>query len=495
MITDLTYNLNTIESQWDGSGNMTMQQLNTDNGVLERALCWDEENRLTTTRDDIYLTNNIYDASGTRVWKLAAEANYMWSNGNLYASGDLNLRTLYQSEYTTITDVGYTKHYYIEGQRIASKLGGGFSGMGETEMGGDESTISTNLEPLDREIDALGERFWNKMMRDFTCVGINGENLNMDQQLPAIENLIKRDDTEHDLYFYHGDHLGSSSYNTDINGDATQHLEYLPFGEDFIHEQNATSYYTPYTFSAKERDMETQYSYFGARYYDAGLSIWLSVDPMSDKYPSISAYNYCMWNPVMLVDPDGRDIETDENTYKIIEKGLVAILGSKNPFSLDGSKMKVGEYNREDFNDTQLEVIDKFSALIEDKTVVTVKSVGQNEPIAENDGNSLFQVGDGAAGITIPYSANNEIVKQSVYIAVDPQRRETENGQTTITREKSWYSALTAIHEIAGHAFENRFNRSSGAEQRNRNVESFENRFRQIFMNNGTPIKGTATKH
>ena len=290
---------------WDGSGNMTMQQLNTDNGVLERALCWDEENRLAATRDEIYLTHNSYDASGTRVWKIAAEANYMWFNGNLYASGDLNLRTLYQSEYTTITDVGYTKHYYIEGQRIASKLGGGFSGMGETDLGGDESTISANLEPIDREIDALGERFWSKMMRDFTCVGINGENLNMDRQLPAIDNLLKRDDTEHDLYFYHGDHLGSSSYITDINGDATQHMQYLPFGEDFIHEQNATSYYTPYTFSAKERDLETQYSYFGARYYDAGLSIWLSVDPMSDKAPDWTPYRYSFQNPVKYIDPNG----------------------------------------------------------------------------------------------------------------------------------------------------------------------------------------------
>jgi len=174
-------------------------------------------------------------------------------------------------------------------------------------MGGDESTISANLEPIDREIDALGERFWSKMMRDFTCVGINGENLNMDRQLPAIDNLLKRDDTEHELYFYHGDHLGSSSYITDINGDATQHMQYLPFGEDFIHEQNATSYYTPYTFSAKERDMETQYSYFGARYYDAGLSIWLSVDPLASKYPHESPYAYCGNNPVMMIDPDGQE--------------------------------------------------------------------------------------------------------------------------------------------------------------------------------------------
>jgi hypothetical protein len=32
----------------------------------------------------------------------------------------------------------------------------------------------------------------------------------------------------------------------------------------------------------------------------------LSVDPMADKYPGISPYAYCAWNPIMLVDPDGR---------------------------------------------------------------------------------------------------------------------------------------------------------------------------------------------
>ena len=36
--------------------------------------------------------------------------------------------------------------------------------------------------------------------------------------------------------------------------------------------------------------------------------MWLSVDPMSDKYPSISPYSYCAWNPVKLVDPDGRTV-------------------------------------------------------------------------------------------------------------------------------------------------------------------------------------------
>ena len=63
-----------------------------------------------------------------------------------------------------------------------------------------------------------------------------------------------------------------------------------------------------YTFSAKERDSETGLSYFGSRYYSSDLSIWLSVDPMSDKYASLSPYVYCADNPVKLVDPNGEEI-------------------------------------------------------------------------------------------------------------------------------------------------------------------------------------------
>ena len=37
-------------------------------------------------------------------------------------------------------------------------------------------------------------------------------------------------------------------------------------------------------------------------------AIWLSVDPLSDKYPYISPYTYCNWNPIKYVDPDGKDV-------------------------------------------------------------------------------------------------------------------------------------------------------------------------------------------
>ena len=72
----------------------------------------------------------------------------------------------------------------------------------------------------------------------------------------------------------------------------------------------------------EQRDEETGYGYFGARYMDHELmTMWLSVDPMADKYPSISPYAYCAWNPVKLVDPDG--MEAIDDWYKNEETGAV----------------------------------------------------------------------------------------------------------------------------------------------------------------------------
>ena len=78
------------------------------------------------------------------------------------------------------------------------------------------------------------------------------------------------------------------------------------------------------TFTGKELDEETGYGYFGARYYDPTiLTSWTAVDPMADKYPSLSPYNYCAWNPIKLVDPDGREWDpASEEIVSEYKKGL-----------------------------------------------------------------------------------------------------------------------------------------------------------------------------
>ena len=70
--------------------------------------------------------------------------------------------------------------------------------------------------------------------------------------------------------------------------------------------------------TGKERDSETGFSYFGARYYDSDiLTGWLSVDPLADKYPSLSPYAYCAWNPIRLIDPDGEQVQRPPLRYGV----------------------------------------------------------------------------------------------------------------------------------------------------------------------------------
>jgi len=91
------------------------------------------------------------------------------------------------------------------------------------------------------------------------------------------------------------------------------------YGEDYIY-QRINSWNVPYTFSGKERDSETGYSYFGARYYASDESVWLSVDPLSDKYPSTSGYMYVMGRPTALIDPNG--MNTIRSDAEMFEEGF-----------------------------------------------------------------------------------------------------------------------------------------------------------------------------
>ena len=107
------------------------------------------------------------------------------------------------------------------------------------------------------------------------------------------------------MYYYHPDHLGTSTALTDINGEPYQFFLNLPFGETMAEQLGSHYYNSPYKFNGKELDEETGLYYYGARYYDPRVSNWLSVDPLAEKFPNASPYNYCLDNPINLIDPDG----------------------------------------------------------------------------------------------------------------------------------------------------------------------------------------------
>jgi RHS repeat-associated protein len=69
------------------------------------------------------------------------------------------------------------------------------------------------------------------------------------------------------------------------------------------------------------------YSYFGARYYDPELSVWLSVDPLADEYPSTSPFMYVRGMPIILTDPNGMNDDEWDVNFKTGEKTWVSSKG------------------------------------------------------------------------------------------------------------------------------------------------------------------------
>ncbi|MDM1045763.1 hypothetical protein HXZ87_13095, partial [Myroides sp. R163-1] len=108
------------------------------------------------------------------------------------------------------------------------------------------------------------------------------------------------------IWWYHSDHLGSSSYLTDINGIPTHYYGYLPFGELMV-EHNNSNYDNVYKFNGKELDPQTGYYYYGARYYDPTMSIFLSVDPLAEQ--TMEPYSYVGNNPIRYTDSTGKKKE------------------------------------------------------------------------------------------------------------------------------------------------------------------------------------------
>ncbi|WP_260209431.1 RHS repeat domain-containing protein [Apibacter adventoris] len=137
-------------------------------------------------------------------------------------------------------------------------------------------------------------------------------------------------------YYDHADHLGSSSYITNLGAQKVQHVAYVPLGEVLIEERNQ-SWNTPYLFNGKELDEETGLSYYGARYYNPRESIFLNVDPMFEE--TMTPYQYTYQNPIRFTDPTGMSANPiyDENVnfLRTDDRGLQgeAIIMNKDNFS------------------------------------------------------------------------------------------------------------------------------------------------------------------
>ena len=127
-------------------------------------------------------------------------------------------------------------------------------------------------------------------------------------------------------YYYLKDHLGNTRMAISYNGSTPtveQTSEYYPFGSMFT--QNNLSK-NKYLYNGKELNNEFFENYdYGARFYDAELGRWHSVDPLAEKFSAYTPYNYCLNNPVSLKDHDGEEPITaiiDAITAFTVEAGM-----------------------------------------------------------------------------------------------------------------------------------------------------------------------------
>jgi RHS repeat-associated protein len=255
---------------YDPSGNQVTDD-DVTNGQI-RILDWDEENRLQEISDNGHTTTFKYDDAGERVIKRGAHGE-----------------TAYVNQFWTVRNRSVaTKHVFVGSSRMASKLSPG------------EGTANADGDPF---AQVVGKWYLHRSQQGW----VNGKNTqhNPNNQLgTSLPNGLAEDQF---IFFFHPDHLGSTSFVTDRDGELYEHVGYFPFGETWV-EQASNTENIPYLFTGKELDQETGLYYFGARYYDPRTSVWQSADPALMVSPTskiLAAYSYSFQNPLRLKDPNG----------------------------------------------------------------------------------------------------------------------------------------------------------------------------------------------
>ena len=124
--------------------------------------------------------------------------------------------------------------------------------------------------------------------------------------------------------YYDKDHLGNVHQVTEADGTKTgyviQKINYYPFGAQFC-DGSTDSNVQSHKYNGKEMDkMHGLNTYdYGARQYNPITARWDRIDPLAEKYYSISPYVYCMNNPMNAIDPEGMDIWKIDSNGNIVE--------------------------------------------------------------------------------------------------------------------------------------------------------------------------------
>ena len=338
---------------YDANGNPTL--VTNDSTNTTREMYWDEDNRLMVLSDNGKTSRYTYNAAGERIMKSYGTMEGVYINGapQGITFHETDNFTLYPASILSVNKNRFTKHYFLGDKRVASRIGtglfnnvygrnGSYVTAGQQDYAERMNQIQTQKEAYYKKVGVapgvptekgaygdpentgvgyntviteLGDHSvpegWIQTPKHNTTEGNEpgapiswNDPTNPENPQPGY-GYVDNDTTKEETFFYHSDHLGSTSYITDSKGNITQYDAYLPYGELLV-DEHSSSEDMPYKFNGKEMDAETGLYYYGARYLNPVTCLWYGVDPLAEKYKEIGSYVYCADNPINLFDPDGQ---------------------------------------------------------------------------------------------------------------------------------------------------------------------------------------------
>jgi len=376
---------------YDANGNPTL--VTNDSTNTTREMYWDEDNRLMVLSDNGKTSRYTYNAAGERIMKSYGTMEGVYINGapQGITFHETDNFTLYPASILSVNKNRFTKHYFIGDKRVASRIGTGLFnnvyGRNGSYVTAGQQDYAERMNQIQKQKEAyykqqgiapgvptmkgaygdpentgvgynsilteLGNhdvpQGWIQTPRPNTTPNTNpgppvswNDPSNPDDP-QAGYGYIPNDTTKEETFFYHSDHLGSTSYITDDHANITQYDAYLPYGELLV-DEHSSSEDLPYKFNGKQFDEETGLYYYGARYMNPMTSLWYGVDPLAEKYQASGSYLYCRQNPVRRVDVDGNDevhINGDGRIVRVINvhSAYITIVDPK------GNRHSLSSYN------------------------------------------------------------------------------------------------------------------------------------------------------
>ena len=411
---------------YDANGNPTL--VTNDSTNTTREMYWDEDNRLMVLSDNGKTSRYTYNAAGERIMKSYGTMEGVYINGapQGITFHETDNFTLYPASILSVNKNRFTKHYFLGDKRVASRIGTGLFnnvyGRNGSYVTAGQQDYAERMNQIQKQKEAyykqqgiapgvptekgaygdpentgvgynavlteLGNhdvpQGWIQTPKPNTTPNTNpgppvswNDPSNPDDP-QAGYGYIPNDTTREETFFYHSDHLGSTSYITDDHANITQYDAYLPYGELLI-DEHSSSEELPYKFNGKQFDEETGLYYYGARYMNPVTSLWYGVDPKCYKNIHLGSYVYCSSNPIVRIDPNGED-----DYVTNVKTGAIAIIRTKDNthsfYITNGQKtIEVGTYKYNSHNLIGMSGKVSFSNFEGAESRITFKSGNEKE--------------------------------------------------------------------------------------------------------------------